>query len=174
MRKTETRKIGEHTYRVRQLGFIAGQELFLVLLQTILPYLDKVDISKLQATLQSEDSKDWSYAWALLTDFVRKADPKKVDYVTSVLAAETTLIMGVVGDEEIKKPLAGVYDDHFAGDYGGWFSWLVFSLEVNYLGFFKQGSGEKGTGLLTRVSSLLKDLKGSQPQKDQTGKPGTS
>lgn len=47
-----------------------------------------------------------------------------------------------------KQPtLSDVLDDHFAGEYDELFGWLIFAIEVNYLGFFSARLAQLGASV---------------------------
>lgn len=116
--ETRARAIDGKQYKVTQLGAVQGRKVFTRLLRIIAPLLA---------------AKDPSLGLADVAAHITEAD---LDALCEVFAAKTMIPTTMSNGAEV--PLAGVFDDHFAANYGGMMRWLMFCLEVNFASFFAE------------------------------------
>lgn len=146
----ETRTIGEHTYRVTQLGTFEGQEVLVRIVKLIGPsgssFLDGLGAAagsgeKIEASLAMGISE------AVREVTTRLSGPDLL-FATQKFAARTDIIY-----HDRAPTLANTYDVHFAGAYDEWIGWLAFCLEVNFRSFFVGGGG-----IVPKLGRLLSKL----------------
>lgn len=137
-RKQQERAISGVRYRVTQFGALTGGE-FLFRVGTPLLGLaagtlgSKKPLSAGAISLLTSQLKPEDFSWAL-SQFATCTQVQIVD--THGAPHPRT------GERKATwVELEGIYDDHFAGDYGAMLEWLKFCAEVNFASFFV-GLGE--------------------------------
>lgn len=121
MIETKSKKIGDVTYRVRQLKATSGRKILVRLLKVFGPALDAVD------------TKGGINIGALLGGALQGLDEETVDSLCDTFAQQTEFELAngnFVGLGE-----AGQFDLHFAGKYVEMTQWLVFCVQVNFADF---------------------------------------
>lgn len=154
-RKVEERKIGEYTYVVRTFGALEGGPVLLRLLRIVGAGLEgfaevlKVGGSNIDqaeraksflasraegeaASKGDEENGAGTAILRALSATLRALDPKEVFSLVEIFAKYSDVRL----PDGRQPTLIDVLDEHFAGEYDALFSWLVFAIEVNYLGFF--------------------------------------
>jgi hypothetical protein len=138
MRKVELFKLGETEFRIRQLGGIEGRAL--------LPDLFRIGAPLIQG-LAAEANADESKA--------AEIESKAVGYVFAAMTHVDAAVMNKFcaafqGVTEVKAVNAwlpftdSLFDETFAGDYGGLLKWLIQNLKLNFSNFL---GVRKPTGL---------------------------
>ncbi len=126
LRTTQSKKIGDFTYEVTQLGAITGSKVFVRLLRMIGPaFVGKnADLGRIFESLKEED----------------------VQFLYDTFAP-LTFIPGV-------GQLDKSFDFHFVGRYMAMVQWLIFCLQVNYGDFLKgKDLGAVGAAMASLSSS---------------------
>lgn len=135
MLQSQTRKIGEHTYRVTQLGSEPGQRLYFRLIKLVGPSLAEV-----LKQWRGEKKVNSGSAAAALTELMSSLDYSMWREFVDTFAEATDVLSddgkrsGTLVELGINKPKGLA----FAGHYGHLMKWLAFSLEVNYASFFDE------------------------------------
>ncbi len=112
MLETKSKTIGDHDYRVTQLGATKGRKVLVRLLKACGP-----------AFSLAAEGRSTEALGKLASDL----DEETLDYLCETFAARTDM------DE---KPLAPVMELHFAGNYGEMVEWLGFCVQLNFESFF--------------------------------------
>lgn len=116
--QAQTRVIEGKEYSVTPLGAVTGRKVLTRLLKIVGPAIDKASIGDLVANLQESD----------------------IDYFCDLFAKSTRVTTGTDKNNMPVQPLLsdnGLFDLHFAGNYGAMVLWLKFCLEVNFSSFFQ-------------------------------------
>lgn len=137
--KTDERTIGEHRYRITQVPSKIGRRLLARLFKLFGAGLDDV-LGQAVATGKVPKVATAGLA-GVLVGLARTLTEEDVDYFCDTLAEYTQVNVG--GDKWV--PLPGIFDVHFAGNYGGMLGWLQAALEVNF-GTFIDGLGSATAG----------------------------
>lgn len=135
MRANKTKKIGNHTYEVTQLGAVEGRRVLAKLGQ-----LMGGVVGSLAAGGKADPVKAFQ-------SFTEALSPESMDYFCDTFTKFTQVHRA---DGKVLF-LKDVFDDHFADNYAEMVEWLVFCLEVNFASFFG-GLGGLG-GLLRKPDS---------------------
>lgn len=173
MLKSQSRVIGNHTYRVRQLGASEGRKMLVRLVKALGPVLaallratkgQKLPPAKVEESTEAtppeateeappEVPKGWSIMDTKLEDlagalevFCTRLSEADVDYLVSTLGPCTEVILP---DGRVQALTLDVQEMHFAGSYGEMFKWLGFALETNYSDFL--GKSNAVMEALTRM-----------------------
>lgn len=131
---TESRTIGNYTYEVTTLGGLAGRKLLTKLVKTLGPCLaplltDSDGNTKKGWSVLDADSKSVA---AALVEFADRVTPELLEELAVAFGKTTLVDMG--GGKAVQLTLEN-QDLHFAGNYGEFFRWLAFALEVNFRDF---------------------------------------
>lgn len=162
----QTRQIGETTYRVGLIKPKIGRKVMMRMVGFIGPALVAGKKSL------SEGRGDISMIGAALEAFQKSAKDEDVDFIEDAMASVTKIVnvatMTNGSTQETTTDLVTVFDDHFAGNYGEMFEWLLFALEVNFAGFTK---GKNFGMLFSILAKSAEEKMGSTSgsQKEQTG-----
>jgi hypothetical protein len=125
MFKTEEKKIGDCTYRVSQVGAIAGRAAFLKLVKAAGPLLGGMVDKK------GKVSGDFD-----LGSMFEKVNLTESDltYFCDLFSEKTFVVLPDGKTPRLDAP--GFFDSHFAGRYLEMVQWLAFCVGVNFAGFF--------------------------------------
>lgn len=142
MRKVSEVTIGAHRYRIRQLGAVTGGEM---VFRLGLPLVALAGAAKLTGDVVgalARAVKPEDFAWAVDL-FVGCTELFVVD--------QHAKPHGKTGEKPVHwQPMALHYDEHFAGEYGNWLSWLKEVATLNFGAFFAESaakaSGTEETG----------------------------
>jgi hypothetical protein len=147
MLKSQSRVIGNHTYKVRQLGASEGRKMLVRLVKVLGPVLaallratkgQKLPPAKVEETPEpTAPEATEAPAEAPLEVFCSRLSEVDLDYLVSTLGPCTEVILP---DGRVQALTLDVQEMHFAGSYGEMFKWLGFALEVNYSDFFGKSS----------------------------------
>jgi hypothetical protein len=163
--ETRERTIGEHTYRVTQLGTKRGSAMLVKLVKLLGPGCGSF-IGGL-GRAPSGNSGEWESALALglgdaLHDLATRLDEAQFAAVCDEFAKQTAVVLSA----ELEPRLSDIFDDHFAGKYDVMLRWLRFCMEINFSSFFGAGSTTSSTNALM---NLLKGLSASRFRPVSTG-----
>ncbi len=111
MLETKSKTIGDHDYKVTQLGAGKGRKVLVRLLKTCGP-----------AFALAAQGNPTEALGKLASDL----DEETLDYLVEAFAARTEL--DGIG-------LAGIMELHFAANYGEMLEWLGFCIQLNYSSF---------------------------------------
>lgn len=115
-RKTESKLIGDCTYKVTQFGALKGQKV----LQRLVSFLGVAMSGEAKALAElPEDS-------------------------LAYLTAEFSAVSEVMLPDGREPLLKNVFDDHFIARYDEMFEWLTFAIRLNYESFFVQALKRAG------------------------------
>jgi hypothetical protein len=149
--KTEEKLIGEHTYRVTQVPFKSARKVLLILGRVLTPAVEQLGSSAKGGQVDLM-SLDLSTIGAALSSIFNLLSEKDLDYVTDVLAKQTTVVKG-----DAEPPLHGIINIHFTEFFGEYTPWLVFALKVNFADFF--GGAGVIIGARARAQSQATNMK---------------
>lgn len=159
-REAKERVIGKHTYIVRTFGAREGGPVLVRVCRILGAGLEGFADTIAQGATsldQAERAKSRLFAKAQEAEGEAIEAPKGSDGAklgSGILKAIAAALRGLDPDElfalvdkfarysdvrlsDGRQPtLSDVLDDHFAGEYDELFGWLIFAIEVNYLGFF--------------------------------------
>ncbi len=146
--ETREKLIGQHRYKVTQLGAKQGRGLLVRLTKLAGP-----GIGAFVGGLGARKSADTDSAIAMgisqaLYDLATRITEDEVGAILDDLAKNTVIVLG---DREPR--LSDIFDGHFAGRYDEMIKWAAFCLEVNYHSFFAGSGGS--SGLWSRLQMLL-------------------
>jgi hypothetical protein len=122
MRETKSKEIGGHIYQVTQLGALEGRKVLARLAKALAPLAAPGEIS------------------ARIGAVVAGLKEEDIEQLCDTFAKHTCVTGGEYGSKA--PPLGPIFDAHFVAKYEDLVQWLVFSLRVNFEGFF-QGLGAK-------------------------------
>lgn len=109
--ETQTKRLGEHEYTVHPLGALKGRKLLVKLIRVMGPALGSDPEKALDAL-----------------------DAGVFEEVCDTFADSSFVTLPSGKAPKVKE----VFDLHFAQKYGEMIQWILFSLEVNYGGFFAE------------------------------------
>lgn len=142
MLEIRSKAIGNHTYRVRQLGAGEGRKALIRLVKILGPVFAPLleGSGKVGAGWSFLETKasDVGRAFEVLAERLSDQD---LDYFCATFGVCTELEWP---DGRAKPLTLQEQELHFAGDYLAMFKWLAFCLEVNYSGFFQSSSALVG------------------------------
>lgn len=141
-KKTERKKIGDHTYVVTQFGALRGREVLFRLTTMMGPALSGIFKGGLSEAGLGEALLTWSSS-AKVEDFTWLCD--QFAEVTKVEERTST-------GHAIASDLGKVFDDHFVGKYTEMLQWLAFAVTVNFADFL---------GVKKLVTSALSEVMGA-------------
>lgn len=125
-RQTKSKDINGYTYKVTQLGALVGRKALARLAQATGPAI---------GTYASTQGDNETKSNAALARLLGALSESETEYFCDLFAPTTT----VSGKEFRGDAALDInFDDHFAGNYDALIKWLVFSLEVNFGGFFDE------------------------------------
>jgi hypothetical protein len=127
MLKIESKTIGGHEYKVRQLVATKGRLVLLTLARIIGP-------AAALAAGAKETGKEEAFA-KVIEALLANLTPEDFTSLCNTFAESTDV---VISDEKGRREpkLSNVFDLHFAGNYQEMIDWLVFCVEVNFASFF--------------------------------------
>lgn len=134
MLKSEDRTIGRATYRVTQLPSSKGREVLTKLIKLAGPSLSRL-LQDFNGEKLSVLDLDTGAVGQALEQLAANLGERDLDYFCEVFGESSVLLQGASQPKLTKE----FQDFHFAGEYLEMFKWLLFSLEVNYRGFFPGG-----------------------------------
>lgn len=134
-RRTKELTIGEHQYRLTQLGALAGRKLWLELVQALTSPLEKLAAA---GNAKVDDAMLISALGAL----VNGLDEATLERLCEAFGKSCQVrVADDRGGERWPDLVGPVFDDHFAGDYVGLSTWLGECILFNFLeSFFPGGS----------------------------------
>lgn len=153
MIETHDRVISGQVYKITQHGAKEGRKVLARLVQILgKPVAALADGEGLNALVNAVGA------------FVAGLTPAEVDYFCDTFAPKTVVQM-----DGAPVNLHGVFDLHFAGQYGDMLDWLVACIEVNYASFFVALRAR----VQTRMLAAMVMMKGA-PSASPTGATGES
>lgn len=172
--RCEDRRIGEHTYRVRQLKFSKARPLQLVVLRAIGPtfaaLLEQPSGSRLTSILDGEvnlRSALDEFSNALSEDDYRRITEGLAEQSWIVDAETHGLAPTGQGSEQGCAVLSpSVCEEHWPPRYNEFLGWLAFAIEVNFASFLG--------GKLNVKAALLGLAKATSASTSPTASTGTS
>lgn len=141
--KTESKRIGRHTYAVTQLDAVAGREAFTRFL-------------KLSGPVLAEGLKDEAKGFAAIANSLTVED---MNFFCDLFAAQTAVTGGDFKPKQAPQ-LDSIFATHFADNYFEMVGWLIFSFQVNFRSFFR-GLGQ--------LMAEMKAAKGEATEDASTG-----
>jgi hypothetical protein len=133
--KSDTRTIGEHTYRVTQLTALKSRALFVRLVKLLGPAVVTV--------IGSGVNVNRAQLGGLLSELFTRLSDDELAYFCNVLGA-CTEVLGPGGAVVIDSP--AMIDVHFAGRLLDMFKWLRFALEVQFSDFLSAAKATLAAG----------------------------
>lgn len=127
MRKTETRTIGAHQYKVHQLGANEGRRVLGRLLKIVGPLLGAADSGSAKGKVNE------MAALKAVMGAVENLKDEDVDYFCDTFGKNSEAKVG-----NGWPTVSEIFDAHFAGEYAEMLGWLKFCIEVNFGSFFRQ------------------------------------
>lgn len=136
MRETKTLTLGAQSYRVTQLGALAGRKVLLRAGRLVgAAIVGQHDVETFLRVMLEGISDD------------------DLDFACGEFAKVTTIIQVLQDSKKstIEIPLSDAFDDHFANKYGDMIRWLVFCFKFNFESFLGEvgdllPQGEKAKG----------------------------
>lgn len=161
LRKERVVTIGEHEYRMRQLGALEGRKLWLKLVHILAPALER---------LAKEKTLDEAALLGGLSTLLERLDEATVESLYAAFGRSCELHIVDDKGERWPKLEGAVFDEHFAGNYLAMSQWLAEGVAFNFLPFGSDGSlGD----LLATVRQSVAASKPSSPT-TSTGSSGAS
>jgi len=146
-RKTQRFAIDSAHYELTQLGAVEGIELFHELRKLAIPMLreiiqgrlldGKVDLEKLDA---ETTAKITGLVFGLFESMPKALERELRAAFARTCKVSTTGASGAMLEMGDALEPNGIFDQHFAGDYGRYQKWLLAGLKFNFAGFLG-GSG---------------------------------
>lgn len=122
-------RIGEHDYTMYMLAPMISHDLFIDVLKMVGPALGPV----VDALLKQGETKDLTgfLQQDLGVDFFTKAASSLFGGLDKKILAATIAAFRTVSFVD-EKPLDGIFDEHFRGDLGGMYQWLLWGMRVQW------------------------------------------
>jgi hypothetical protein len=117
-RQNRSKKIGQYTYEVTQLGAVEGSRVLAHIMQLF---------GGMVGAIASGGKPDMVHGFSALANSIT---PEKLEFFCNTFSPWTQVHKD--GKAQILKD---VFDDHFAANYSELVEWLGFCLEVNYESF---------------------------------------
>lgn len=136
---TQRKTIDGYVYEVTQLGFREGRHTLTRLIHFLGPTLAKT-LKGVDGGLKVSEIKNLSniklaVVSALIEELSHSINDDDLDHFCQIFG-DTTLVSVDLKHKDNLVPLDLEHQEiHFKGEYGRFFKWLWFCLEVNYAGF---------------------------------------
>jgi hypothetical protein len=170
--KVKSEPIDGFVYEVTQLPATKGEEIGADLIGMVMPLLGALaGEGSGEISIESVSDLDLRALGlkAAADVFADKLTGPRLREIRKIMAEHSEIYGDGFGDAG--APLSRNYDDHFAGRYDAMLEWFLFSLEVNFSGFFVGLWGRMGNRypLLQALPGVLSGL-----QNTSTGESGGS
>lgn len=158
------RLIGEHMYRVTQLGAKPGRAMLVRLVKLLGPGIGSFvggigrvgpppsKPNELQLEAMEESGLALGFADGI-HELCARLNEKDFGELVDQFARHTVVVVS----DELQPQLTEIFDQHFAGRYDLMLKWLAFCLEINFGSFFG-GAADSRSGLL-RMWKVLSTYK---------------
>ena len=145
--ESRERRIGATTYRITQLPAKRGRAMLVRFVRLLGPGAGAF-VGGLARGKGGWDFAALGGIGEAVHDLCMRMNDEDLGAICDEFATYTV----VVKSRDVELPLAKVFDDHFAGQYGEMMAWLRACCEVNFTSFF---DGSRASDLLARAMQVL-------------------